>query len=374
MKKVCLVYQDSGNHRSSFYAQEIGNQLKFRFNIKIEHYNLVDRSPIPNDQFLKEDILFPIYIIENHESSQIIFELMQRVPGAVLALDKSFEKIMLGRFAYSTGPSVINDLVELYFGINAPKLGDWHVRGWSSEVYNRFYNFGENVLGNSPIFFYIDAFSDSCSTHENARHIQISPSAVCGGKALENINLFIDKRSLILKNKLSILLTKLTNIGCINLLIDADMQKEIMDIIFEYGLCHEKIKIINNGSLDSFKAKYNITFCVSTECEQPFSLYRSISENSCVLALDVGSYFNSSISNINYFSLCDVQDIDQILKGKLLEVEIDSSSSIENFSEFDFAKLVELFHCYKNKVMTLCEDKIVSEKNKLLGVEFAASI
>ena len=137
---------------------------------------------------------------------------------------------------------------------------------------------------------------------------------------------------------------------------------------------HEKIKIINNRSLDSFKAKYNITFCVSTECEQPFSLYRSISENSCVLALDVGSYFNSSISNINYFSLCDVQDIDQILKGKLLEVEIDSSSSIENFSEFDFAKLVDLFHCYKNKVMTLCEDKIVSEKNKLLGVEFAASI
>lgn len=77
-------------------------------------------------------------------------------PSVVLAHDVNLNRMFQQIYEYTTAPTELNDLAIRLFGADAPKLGDYHVKKWPVEIFDKRYvarltDPAIGTLGQSPL-------------------------------------------------------------------------------------------------------------------------------------------------------------------------------------------------------------------------------
>lgn len=101
------------------------------------------------------------YNFENSASARFVQLAAELIPGVGIFHDFSLNTLYLSEFAHSTAAKDYNELMEKHFGENTIPVGDYLVRGWSSEAFDYLYRFGaaayENVV--VPLCFFNESFA-----------------------------------------------------------------------------------------------------------------------------------------------------------------------------------------------------------------------
>lgn len=144
---------DSAELRSAAFTQTLLPELTSRFEIEC----FVDDADIATAKSLDVKCFhyhrlhertqlkaFDAYVfqLENHLRAQFVRLCAKRYPGIVYLHDLSFNRLYYGLFRYTTAPTELNNLALEEFGSSAPKVGDYHVRKWSYEIFDRQYPCG----------------------------------------------------------------------------------------------------------------------------------------------------------------------------------------------------------------------------------------
>lgn len=144
---------DSAELRSAAFTQTLLPELTSRFEIEC----FVDDPDIATAKSLDVKCFhyhrlhertqlkaFDAYVfqLENHLRAQFVRLCAKRYPGIVYLHDLSFNRLYYGLFRYTTAPTELNNLAIDEFGPDAPKIGDYHVRKWSYEIFDRQYPCG----------------------------------------------------------------------------------------------------------------------------------------------------------------------------------------------------------------------------------------
>lgn len=87
-----------------------------------------------------------IFQLENSLRCQFVRLCAQVYPGITYLHDTAFNQLYYGLYQFTTAPTELNSLVQKEFGKQAPCIGDFHVRRWSYEVFNRQYACGSTDL------------------------------------------------------------------------------------------------------------------------------------------------------------------------------------------------------------------------------------
>lgn len=114
-------------------------------NHEVRHYLRAQlrHREAPFDQF--------VYIVEDDARSAFVERHLRLVPGAALFLDLNLQDLVLSRYRHSTGGTDVNKEFRSAHGLGTPPLGDYLVRSWPIEIFERFYPLGHDLLGLAPL-------------------------------------------------------------------------------------------------------------------------------------------------------------------------------------------------------------------------------
>ncbi|MCB0324056.1 MAG: hypothetical protein KDD69_10800 [Bdellovibrionales bacterium] len=84
-----------------------------------------------------------VYNLEDRASSRPVQLAAEVVPGVAIFHDVRLNQLYRGRFSHSTAAKDIDEMQIALFGEQAARLGEYHVRGWSIESFDRVYHCGK---------------------------------------------------------------------------------------------------------------------------------------------------------------------------------------------------------------------------------------
>ncbi len=109
---------------------------------------------------------FGVHVVENREECSFAEQSLRISPGVGIYLDTNLTNVTLRRFRQSTGAADINTLYESEFGERSLPLGDYHVRSWPTEIFERFLPLGRSLLEASAL-----AFFTGCALERTAKKL-----------------------------------------------------------------------------------------------------------------------------------------------------------------------------------------------------------
>jgi hypothetical protein len=83
-----------------------------------------------------------IYNFEDSSDCSYIERAASLWPGVGIFHDLNLNRLLLSRYSHSTAGSDVNEFLIDNFGEDAPKLGDWKIRNWSTQVFDKLYPLG----------------------------------------------------------------------------------------------------------------------------------------------------------------------------------------------------------------------------------------
>lgn len=118
-------------------------------NCKVFHFHrLFERqSEHPFDMF--------IYHIEDHSSSFFVSKLCSLIPGIMVLHDINLSRLYFSLFSHCTASKDIDELIQSEFG-EGIKLGDFYIRKWSIEIFDRLFPLGRKDIQNAGILVLTD--------------------------------------------------------------------------------------------------------------------------------------------------------------------------------------------------------------------------
>ena len=84
-----------------------------------------------------------VFQIENSLRSQFVRLCAHLYPGICIMHDTFLNRLYYGLYEFTTAPTELNNLIRAEFGDDAPAIGDYHVRGWPYEIFDRNYACGQ---------------------------------------------------------------------------------------------------------------------------------------------------------------------------------------------------------------------------------------
>ncbi len=122
-----------------------------------------------------------IHQIEDHKRCNFVRLSAAVWPGICYIHDLNLNDLYYGLYEHTTAPTEINNLTTAQFGEQAPALGDYHIRGWSTEIFDKQYVLGRRDFQKAAVlsvFSHHDgrALTAQCQ-HEN---LFVSPVPVVG--------------------------------------------------------------------------------------------------------------------------------------------------------------------------------------------------
>lgn len=107
-----------------------GGQLFFPAERIFHHHRFGER-----DNFARFDLC--VYQIEDCSRNSFCYRHQRLAPGLALRHDLNLNRMFLDAYRHSTGGTDIDNEIAELFGPTAPKLGQFAVRGWPIELFDR---------------------------------------------------------------------------------------------------------------------------------------------------------------------------------------------------------------------------------------------
>ncbi len=90
-----------------------------------------------------------VYQVEDNSDCSFVVRSLHLWPGMVFFHDLNLNQLQMSRFAHSTAGSDVNEYMDKSFGAESPRLGDWKVRGWPTDVFDRDFPLGEEEINSA---------------------------------------------------------------------------------------------------------------------------------------------------------------------------------------------------------------------------------
>jgi len=87
-----------------------------------------------------------VYQLEDTPACAFVERAMKLFPGLCCFHDLNLNRLYYSKFAHSTAATDINELMDAEFGPGSVRLGDYHVRGWSTAAFDAIYPCGRREL------------------------------------------------------------------------------------------------------------------------------------------------------------------------------------------------------------------------------------
>lgn len=87
-----------------------------------------------------------VYQLEDHEACSFVARSASIRPGICYFHDLNLNRLYQSYFRHSSAETDLNDLMDENFGPDSARLGNYHVRHWSIEAFDRVYACGEKEI------------------------------------------------------------------------------------------------------------------------------------------------------------------------------------------------------------------------------------
>ncbi len=94
-----------------------------------------------------------IVVLEDGPSAAISLRMCRLLRAPAIFFDLNFTRATFGHYRHSTGGTDLNAEMKREFGETAVPIGDYHVRRWPTEVFERFFPLGNDTAEVAPLRF-----------------------------------------------------------------------------------------------------------------------------------------------------------------------------------------------------------------------------
>jgi len=92
-----------------------------------------------------------IVLLEDHASADLLLRLLRLLRSPAILFDLNYTRATFGHYRHSTGGTDLNAEMIRQFGTDAIPLGEYHVRKWPVEIFERFYPLGMENIEFAPV-------------------------------------------------------------------------------------------------------------------------------------------------------------------------------------------------------------------------------
>ncbi len=127
----------------------------------------------------KQPFDFFVYHFEDSAECAYVQKIAQLHPGICFFHDLRLNRLYQSRILHTTAAKDFNDLMDEHFGAESVRLGEYHMRGWSVDVFDRMYPLGQSDIEQSPIAVTVNQeFCKELLSHGSNRHCYFIPPCV----------------------------------------------------------------------------------------------------------------------------------------------------------------------------------------------------